>query len=431
MVERKQVSGWGRYPKGYTYYCTPGLGGFPEGTGIPRGLGRSYGDASFYTRGSTWDLSAHNQLLDWQPATGLLVAQAGISLHAVIQRFVPEGWFPKVVPGTQWVTLGGAFASNIHGKNHHLEGSFAEHVSWIELRLPTGASVRPSPQEALFWATAGGMGLTGIIETVALPLGRIPSSWVLNTVHKVPTWEEALARLEAEEMQYPFAVAWLDHYHPRGRAILHLGRWAEKDELPRNWPQYVTYKAGRLVVPFVPPLRAFGGWRGRLITEAYWYKHRPGTHLLSYASYFFPLDGVRHWNRLWGPQGFVQFQFVVPSAAGFCRLWERLRLAPARSFLVVLKRLREQPGPLGFGGPGWTLAIDLPNGPTVRDFLTRLTDQVLAEGGKIYLTKDALLRPEQFRAAYPQWEAFAQLKAQIDPDNHLRSDLSDRIGLTA
>lgn len=430
-MKKAQVSGWGRYPKGHTQWKVLQLGKFPEGVGIARGLGRSYGDAAFYTRGYTWSTEAHNQILDWQPTTGLLVAQGGVSLHAIIQRLVPAGWFPKVVPGTQWVTLGGAFASNIHGKNHHLEGSFAEQVAWIELRLPTGAALRLEPQEPLFWATAGGMGLTGIIETVALRLERIPSSWVLNTVYKVPTWEEALALLEAEEMRYPFAVAWLDHHHPKNRAILHLGRWAEKEELLPGQPPYLTHSTGSFSVPFVPPVGVFGGWGGRLITQAYWHKHRVGTHLVPYARYFFPLDGVRHWNRLWGPRGFVQFQFVVPSAAGFCRLWECLRAAPARSFLVVLKRLRAQPGPLGFGGPGWTLAIDLPHTPAVRNFLTRLTDQVLAEGGKIYLTKDALLRPEQFRAAYPEWSTFVQRKAQLDPEGRLRSDLSDRVGLTA
>lgn len=430
MEKPMHVSGWGRYPEGYTRWVVPQLGSFPGGVGIARGLGRSYGDAAFSTKGHTWVMTGYTQLLEWKPETGLLVAQAGLSLYALIQRFLPEGWFPKVVPGTQWVTLGGAFASNIHGKNHHLEGSFAEHVLWIKLRAPTGEALRLSPADPIFWATAGGMGLTGIVEEVALQLERVPSSWILNSIRKVASWEEALALLEAEEMQYPFAVAWLDHHHPKNRAILHLGRWAERDEVPSSRPLYTTYKAGRLGIPFELPVRLFGDWSGRLIAEAYWHKHREGTHLVPYASFFFPLDGVRHWNRLWGPKGFLQYQFVVPSAVGFARLWERLRAAPARSFLTVLKRLRAQPGPLGFGGPGWTLAIDLPNTSATRHFLTQLTDQVLAEGGKIYLTKDALLRPEQFRAAYPTWETFAQHKARLDPEGRLRSDLSDRVGLT-
>lgn len=168
-------------------------------------------------------------------------------------------------------------------------------------------------------------------------------------------------------------------------------------------------------IPFELPVRLFGDWSGRLIAEAYWHKHSEGTHLVPYASFFFPLDGVRHWNRLWGPKGFLQYQFVVPSAVGFARLWERLRAAPARSFLTVLKRLRAQPGPLGFGGPGWTLAIDLPNTSATRHFLTQLTDQVLAEGGKIYLTKDALLRPEQFRAAYPRGKPLLSTKRSWTP----------------
>lgn len=184
-------------------------------------------------------------------------------------------------------------------------------------------------------------------------------------------------------------------------------------------------------MPFVPPVRLFGWPGGYLISQWYWHKHRPGTALVPYAAYFFPLDGVQNWNRLWGPNGFVQFQFVVPSAEGLARLWRKLQHAPSRSFLTVLKRLGPQQGPLAFGGPGWTLAIDLPATPEVRTFLHTLTDQVLAECGKIYLTKDSLLTPVQFRAAYPRWTEFVQLKSQVDPKTRLRSDLSDRVGLTA
>lgn len=253
MEKPMHVSGWGRYPEGYTRWVVPQLGSFPGGVGIARGLGRSYGDAAFSTKGHTWVMTGYTQLLEWKPETGLLVAQAGLSLYALIQRFLPEGWFPKVVPGTQWVTLGGAFASNIHGKNHHLEGSFAEHVLWIKLRTPTGEALRLSPADPIFWATAGGMGLTGIVEEVALQLERVPSSWILNSIRKVASWEEALALLEAEEMQYPFAVAWLDHHHPKNRAILTWGDGQRETKYPRAGPSTLLTKRGGWGFPLSCP----------------------------------------------------------------------------------------------------------------------------------------------------------------------------------
>lgn len=424
-VER--VSGWGRYPWGKTVrlpYEKANL----SGVGIARGLGRSYGDASFCSGGHTWEMHAWRKVLSWDPDSGLLVAEAGLSLYEVIRRFLPQGWFPAVVPGTQFVTLGGAFASNIHGKNHHLAGSFADYVAWIDLRLSDGTLRRLDPTNTLFWATAGGMGLTGVIERLALRLQRIPTSFIQNQVEKVSDWEKALVSLERQDKDFPFAVAWLDHFHPRNRAILHLGRWA--DTPPKKKPPYRFHPAGRLAIPFPVPFSLFR-YAGELISQWYWHKHKEGVSVIPYAPYFFPLDGVRQWNYLWGPAGFIQFQFVVPKAESFVRLWERLRAAPARSFLTVLKRLGPQKGPLAFSGPGWTLAIDLPNTPAVQRFLRGLTEAVLSEGGKMYLTKDSLLWPEAFQAAYPTWKDFLAIKAAVDPLHLFQSDLSRRVGLTA
>ncbi|GIV22515.1 MAG: FAD-binding oxidoreductase [Bacteroidia bacterium] len=423
----ERISGWGRYPRGETLWL-PYKEGRLRGMGIARGLGRSYGDASFCSEGHTWDMQAWRQVLSWDSESGLLVAEAGLSLYEVIRRFLPAGWFPAVVPGTQFVTLGGAFASNIHGKNHHVDGSFADYVAWIDLRLPDGTLRRVEPKEPLFWVTAGGMGLTGVIERLALCLQRIPTSFIQNQVHKVPDWEKALALMESQDKDFPFAVAWLDHFHPRNRAILHLGRWA--DAPPPKKSAYAFRTAGRLSVPFPVPFPVFR-YAGGIISEWYWHKHKEGVSVISYAPYFFPLDGVRQWNYLWGLAGFIQFQFVVPRAEGFIRLWKRLREAPARSFLTVLKRLGPQKGPLAFSGPGWTLAIDLPNTLEVQRFLRGLTEEVLSEDGKIYLTKDSLLWPEAFRAAYPAWKDFLAIKAQVDPQQVLCSDLSRRVGLTA
>lgn len=419
-MTRKFLQGWGGALK--TYCAVQPYEGRIDGQGIARGLGRSYGDASFCQTGTVWLMETRNQLLHSEGS--LFVAQAGMSLYALIRQVLPQGYFPPVVPGTQFVTLGGAFASNIHGKNHHVAGSFAEHVEWIELRTPDGELRRLDSKDPLFWATAGGMGLTGVIETIALRLEAIPSSEVLVRILRLPDWDSLLSTMESEEMRYPFAVAWIDHAHPRNRGILHLGRFAEERRIYRFHP------AERLSIPFTLPFSLVGRLTVPLIAEWYWWKHSPGERVVSYAEFFFPLDGIGHWNRLWGERGFVQFQFVVPSRVGLERLWERLRSAPARSFLTVLKRLRAQAGPLGFSGPGWTLAIDLPATDAVKAFLIRLTDLVIEEGGRIYLTKDSLLLPEQARAMYPEWENFRRLKARIDPEGRLRSNLSQRLRLT-
>ncbi|MCX8111777.1 MAG: FAD-binding oxidoreductase [Bacteroidia bacterium] len=414
-----KVSGWGGYLWAQTQLLP--YEGLIRGRGIVRGLGRSYGDASFYGKGYTWHTRSQQRILKWEEGT--LVAEAGLSLYDLIRHILPKGWFPPVVPGTQFVTLGGAFASNIHGKNHHVEGSFADHIDWIELRLPSGELRRLTPAEELFWATAGGMGLTGVIERLQLRLIRIPSSVVHHEVRQLRDWEALLSAIEAEEMHYPYAVAWVDHTDWRSRGILHLGRFAEAGELTFR-------RAHRLAFPITPPFSLIGRLTVELISAYYWRKYRPGTRLTSYAEFFFPLDGIQRWNSAWGRRGFVQFQFVVEKVVSLERLWRELQAAPARSFLTVLKRLGPQRGPLAFSGPGWTLAIDLPATREVRAFLVRLADLVAEEGGRIYLTKDSLLLPQQARAMYPNWETFRQIKAQVDPEGCLRSDLSERLRLT-
>lgn len=424
------ITGWGRFPVGKSHYLP--LEAFlkaKKGPAISRGRGRSYGDSAFCSKGYTIDLRNRNCFLAFDESTGILVTESGLSLYEIIQTFLPRGWFPAVVPGTQFVSVGGAIASNIHGKNHHLSGAFADYVVWLDLLLANGEIKRVYPTEALFWATAGGMGLTGIILRAALRLEAVPTSWVYNTTYKVRDWEEGLRLLEEKDNQYPFAVAWVDHQDRRGRSVIHLGRWAQVDELKPHQNRYAVASAERLAIPFTPPLALFNGASIPLIAEWYWLKNPAGTHIVPYHTYFFPLDGIREWNRLWGPSGFIQFQFVVPSLADLGVLWEQLRRAPARSFLTVLKRLGPQKGPLAFSGPGWTLAIDLPNTFAVRRHLLGLLEEVAARKGKIYLTKDSLLTPEYFRAMYPEWQAFLHQKALVDPQGLWQSDQSQRLQL--
>ncbi len=284
------------------------------------------------------------------------------------------------------------------------------------------------PSEALFWTTAGGMGLTGVILRAAIRLRRIPSSFVWNITYKTATLEKALEIILAEDEKYPFTVVWVDH--PCGRSVVHLGRWAEASELPPMTKPYQPHPAERLSIPFTPPLRLINRLSVEAIATFYWVTNPAGAHLVPYHKYFFPLDGVRHWNRVWGPNGFIQFQFVVPEVEDLVNLWWRLRKAPGRSFLTVVKRMGGQRGRLAFTGPGWTLAIDLSNTDAMRRFLLSLYDRVAEKNGRVYLTKDSLLLPETFRAMYPTWKDFLQHKVAVDPEGRWASDLSRRIGLT-
>jgi len=425
------LSGWGRFPIGRTELLPVEQALLHAGQGIPRGAGRSYGDASFRSTGYTFSTEGLRHFLHFDPRTGVLITEAGVTLYEIIQTFLPRGWFPAVVPGTQFVTIGGAIASNIHGKNHHVEGSFCDHVEWVELLLSNGEVRRLTPSEPLFWATAGGMGLTGVILRAAIRMQPIPTGFVWNITYKTANLEKALEILMAEDEKYPFAVAWVDHAHGRGRSVVHLGRWAGAPELPPGHKPHQAHPAERLSVPFTPPLRLINWLSVETIATFYWLTNPAGAHLVPYHKYFFPLDGVRHWNRAWGPDGFIQFQFVVPEVEDLIDLWQRLRKAPGRSFLTVVKRMGKQQGPLAFTGPGWTLAIDLPNTEAMRRFLLPLYDRVAEKNGRIYLTKDSLLSPETFKAMYPAWKDFLQQKAVVDPEGRWASDLSRRIGLTA
>ena len=424
------ISGWGLFPRGETELLPIDRILDFAGAGVARGAGRSYGDASFRSKGLTYLTNSLSHFIDFDPETGVLVAEGGVTLYEVLQTFLPRGWFPAVVPGTQFVTIGGAIASNIHGKNHHIDGSFCDHVEWIDILLANGAIRRLTAEDELFWTTAGGMGLTGVILRAAIRLVRIPTSFVRNTTYKTSTIEKALEILLAEDEKYPFAVAWVDHADSKGRSVVHLGRWADISDVPPSMKGFTPHAAEKLSVPFTPPFRLISGLSVRTIASFYWLTNPAGSHLVPYHKYFFPLDGIRNWNRAWGPHGFIQFQFVVPEIADLLVLWDSLRKVPAKSFLTVVKRMGPQKGPLAFSGPGWTLAIDLPSTEAVRRALLPLYHQVAEKNGRIYLTKDSLLTPDLFQAMYPEYKRFLTQKAQIDPTGRWASDLSKRIQLT-
>ncbi len=447
---RRQLTGWGRTaPTGADLVAPLGPADVtrtvdaagPRGV-VARGLGRSYGDAAQNAGGTVVDMTALAGVHDFDPATGVIRLDAGVSLDALMRWAVPRGWFPWVTPGTRFVTVGGAVAADVHGKNHHVDGTFVRGVSQLTLVTPTGThEVGPDHDPDLFWATAGGMGLTGVVTEVTMRLKPIPTSRIRVDTERASDLDDLLARMTARDHDYRYSVAWIDcvaRGANLGRSVLTRGHHAEVDELPvtqRSAPH--AYRAGTLAAapPWVP-----NGLLNPLTVRAFnelWFRkapsHREGE-IQSIPAFFHPLDGVSGWNRLYGSRGFLQYQMVVPFGAEETLRSIVTQLADTRvaSFLAVLKRFGDaDPGHLSFPTAGWTLALDLPVGdPRLKALLDRFDEEVVAVGGRVYLAKDARLRRELVGAMYPRLDEWRTVRDRIDPERRLTSDLDRRLDLT-
>jgi decaprenylphospho-beta-D-ribofuranose 2-oxidase len=408
---------------------------------IARGLGRSYGDAAQCSGGLTIELTAFSEIGSLDEAAGTIEVGAGVSLHDLMGHVIPSGWFVSVTPGTRYVTVGGAIAADVHGKNHHRDGSFARHVVELTLVTPTGiVSVSPERDPNLFWATAGGMGLTGVVTGAKLRLIPIETSWMQVDGQRFTRLEDLMSTMESTDDQYRYSVAWLDclgRHHGGIRSVLTRGDHAPSDALPER------LRARSREVPGPPKLRVPRPVPGRLVNRmSVWALNEAWFRVSStslgvirpLSSFFHPLDGVESWNLLYGPHGFVQYQFVVPpprrdiveDAVG------AIATSGLPSFLAVLKRFGPgTPGPLSFSQEGWTLALDFPLGPPhLPGLLDRLDELVGGAGGRVYLAKDARLRPELVEVMYPRLGELHAVARRVDPHAVLASDLSRRLGLT-
>ena len=431
-----ELHGWGRYPRVQAQLVSPrspvhAAQALAEpGSLIARGLGRSYGDSSLAPR--VMAMRPWDRYRAFDAETGVLDCDAGVSLKDILETFVPRGWFLPVTPGTRYVTVGGAIAGDVHGKNHHVDGSFSRHVTRIELMLGSGETLvaTPSSHAELFEATCGGMGLTGIVLSASLRLMRVGSSDIVQTTHKLPSLGAVLEAFE-QHSQARYSVAWIDclaRGPNLGRSLLTLGEHAA------DGPLHASAKPP-LPVPIDLPAALLNPLTVGAFNALYYGRVRSAqsTRRVPFESFFYPLDALGHWNRLYGKPGFVQYQFVLPKAsgaAGLRQIVERIAASGRGSFLAVLKAFG--PGnhsPLSFPQEGYTLALDFKAEAAVFELLDQLDLLVLAHGGRLYLAKDARMSEATFKRGYPRWTEFEALRARYHAIGHFASAQSKRLGL--
>ena len=453
--ERERLlTGWGRTAASRARVVTPESG--EEAAGalkaaltreeavIARGLGRSYGDAAQTAGGTVIDLTKCRRIESLEG--GIVRAEAGLSIDELLRWSVPKGWFVPVTPGTRQVTLGGALAADVHGKNHHRDGSFASWVRSAVLATPAGRrTISQDEDSRLFWATAGGMGLTGLILELSVELVPIETSMMVVDTERADDLDDCMARMEQGDDAYRYSVAWVDclaggaHL---GRSVLTrgghagletlgAGRMPQSDKLSKD---PLRFAPRRLInVPLPPPVRLLTRQTVGVFNEA-WFRKAPRRRvgeLQRLSTYFHPLDGVGDWNLLYGRPGFTQYQFVVPFGEEQVvrHVVEELSRSRFPSFLAVLKRFGPgDAGPLSFPVSGWTFAVDIPlGGDGLPSLLDEFDERVAGAGGRVYLAKDSRLRPELLPVMYPRLAEWRAVCCEVDPLGLMGSDLSRRL----
>lgn len=440
----ERLSGWGRFPVEPCRLYEPRdeeelatlLVSRRDPSYIARGLGRSYGDAALNRGAVAISALRLKRIFSLDSARGLLDCEAGTSLDEIIRYALPRGFFLPVTPGTRFVTVGGAISADVHGKNHHRAGSFSNFVADLELLTAAGDRVVCSPEQApqIFWATVGGMGLTGFITRARIRLRRVESAYVRVRFEKANNLTEALEILDEGDRQYEYSVAWVDciaRGARLGRSVVMLGRHAT--ETPKGLRDPRALPERRVVdIPFALPVTPLRPWTVQAFNALYFAsKPAASERLVDLDRFFYPLDSVGNWNRLYGRQGFVQYQLVVPhteASAVFASILRRIRDSGRAAFLGVLKRFGEaSAGMLSFPMPGATLTLDIAMDRGLPKFLHELDALTFDHGGRIYLAKDATLSAEHFARGYPRLDEFRAVKRKLDPRGLISSSLARRL----
>lgn len=439
-----KLSGWGRYPAVETTLHAPrDLAELQrlvqtDASVIARGNGRAYGDSAVNPP-ATVHMRHFNHLQSFEPGTGRLVAESGVLLGDIIQAFLPMGWFPGVTPGTKFVTLGGMIAADVHGKNHHKEGSFASFVDWIDVLDGSGNVQRCSATEngELFRWTLGGMGLTGIVLRAGIRLRPVESGWIRQETIATANLREAMDAFDTAQ-GCTYSVAWIDCLSTGdhlGRSLLMLGEHASASEAAtKSADRYAMKRKRKLAVPLDFPSFALNRYSVKAFNQLYYWKgaRKYGPELVDWDSYFYPLDAILNWNRIYGRKGFAQFQCALPldaSEAGLTALLSAIAGAGAGSFLAVLKRLGPQDSAFSFPMDGYTLALDFPvNRKTLKlmDELDRIT---VDHGGRFYLAKDSRMTAKTLRQADHRADVYRQKREDEGWSGSFRSSQSERLSI--
>ena len=443
-THKEQLAGWGNYPVAESFILNPrdlddAKGDIKKGEVIARGLGRSYGDQAVNENNYVAICTKLNHFLHWDEQEGILECEAGVSLEEIITFFGPKGWLPMICPGTKFVTVGGAIANDIHGKAHHIDGSFVNCVLSFTILLADGSVVEASRSENtdLFWANFGGLGLLGVILKARLRLRKIETTYFKQKSIVIKNLDHMLEALDQYDHEYNYSVAWIDALakgSKLGGGVLTLGNAAKLNELPDKLKAepLKLHKTSKLAVPFFLPSFALNGLTVRMLNKVIAFVQNSPKEFVHYEKFFFPLDAINNWNKGYGKRGFIQYQFVIPEDNGKKNLTEILELIAGSGctpFLNVFKRMGEAQGILSFPFKGYTLAIDFPVTKELLAFTPKLDAKVLAAGGRLYLGKDALLHESTFKAMYPQYQEWMAIKRKYDPDNRFSSNISRRLGL--
>jgi len=403
---------------------------------ITRGLGRSYGDAAQLKDGYVSNVSF---LKDISISGNKVTVGAGIKLNELLEKILPLGYFLPVSPGSANVTIGGAIAADVHGKNHHRDGSLGNHITRILILDGKGQlqELKPKIKDSsqinkYFWATIGGMGLTGVIIEATISLIKVETAFMKVDTFICQELEELMTVMKEKDNQYKYSVAWVDSLHKKNRGVLTCGEHAKTNELDSKYQDVLNYDSNNLVsAPNLFPNGLLNKFTVKAFNEIWFRKSSLDENIQPISKFFYPLDGVNNWNRIYGNKGFHQYQFVVPDENAFfiSKTLRKLKEASANSFLTVLKRFGKANNSfLSFPDSGWTLAIDLPgNSECILDVLDELDNELATLGGKVYLAKDSRQSPQMFKKSYLKYQEWKSIKSEMDPLNFFQSDLSRRL----